>query len=79
MNQAILDVLDVILSAGGPQVPVLIEVPLQVAIHSRCQCEQSDVKLALFVQQGLLAILLDDVRTFLAVDHVVLKDLPYLG
>ena len=79
MYQSILDVLDVIFSTGRTQVPILIEVSLDVAIHCCRQREKSDVKFTIFVEQGLLTVLLDDVAAFLAVDHVVLDDGSDLG
>ena len=74
MYQSILDILDVVFAACRTQVPILIEVSLDVAIHCCCQSEKSDIKFAIFVKQGLLTVFLNDIAAFLAVDHVILDD-----
>lgn len=79
MYESILDILDVVLATCSPQIAILIEVALQVPIDSRGKCEQPDVKLSLLVQQRTLAVLLNDVGSLLAGDHVVLNDLSDLG
>jgi hypothetical protein len=75
VNQPVLDILDVVLSARGPKVSVLVKVSAQVAVDCCGQRVESNIEFALLIQQGPFAILLDDVRPLFSVDNRVLDDL----
>ena len=75
MNHPVLNVLSSVLSAARPQIPVLIEITLQIAVNSLSDRVASDVEFSVFVQQWSFAVLLNDVRPFLSVDVRVAYDL----
>lgn len=52
----------------------MVEIALQISIHASNQREYSDVEFSLFVEQGLLTVLLDDVGALLSVDNLVRND-----
>lgn len=74
MDHSIFVVLGAVLPRAGPQIPVLVPVALEVAVHSCCQRVGPDVELAIFVQEGLFDVLLDNVRSFLAVYLGIIND-----
>jgi len=75
VNHPVLNVLSSVLSAARPQIPVLIEITLQIAVYSLSDRVASDVEFSVFVQQWSFAVLLNDVRPFLTVDVRVAYDL----
>lgn len=79
MDEAILHILNVVLAAGRAQVAIRVEVALQVIIHCRGQGVESNVEFAILVEQGSLAVLLDNVGALLAIHDVVAHDLLDLG
>lgn len=68
MNHAVRRIFEIILATTRPQVAILVPVALQVSIIRRRQGEASNIELAIFVQQGLLDVFLDDVTAFVTVD-----------
>ena len=78
MNQSVLHVLNCVLFAGRPQVAILIEVALQISVNRSGDRVESYIELPILVEQGLLAVLLDDVASLFAIDHIIRDDLPYL-
>ena len=69
MDQSVLlGVLRVVLSACGSQVAINIPVALQVAIAGNCHGVGSNVELSILVQQWLLHVLLNDVRSLPPID-----------
>jgi hypothetical protein len=75
VNQPVLYVFNVVLATGRPQVSFRVEVTLKIAIDGRGQRIEPDVELSALVEHWTLAVLLNDVRAFLAIDHVVADDL----
>ena len=71
MNQPVLYVFNVVLATGRPQVSFRVEVTLKIAIDGRGQRIEPDVELSALVEHWTLAVLLNDVRAFLAINHVV--------
>ena len=78
MNQPVLYILEVVLATTSPQVALLIEVALKIAVHCSGQCVATNIKFALLIQQWSLTVLLDDVGAFLAIYMRVADDLPDL-
>ena len=72
-------IFNVVFSASSPQVPLTIEIALQVAIHCGGQRITPNVEFPVFVEQRLLTVLLDNVRSFFAVDVCITNDLLNLG
>ena len=58
MNQSIAQILKCELSATGSQIPILIKVPLQVAIDATEEGVKSDIKLSLIDKEGVVNVLL---------------------
>ena len=79
MDQSVCHILDVVLPARSPQVPVRVIVTLEVPINCLGHSIASNVKFASLVEQGLLAVLLDDVTTLLSIDMGVADYLFDLG
>jgi len=67
VDKSVGHVLDVVVAARGSQVPIRVEVTLQVPIHSLGHSVASYVEFAALIQQGLLAVLLDDVAALLPI------------
>ena len=78
MNQSILNILHVVLSACRSQIAILVEVPLNVAIDGCGQCVQTNIKLPIFVQKWFLTVLLNNVTSFFTVYHIIAHDLTDL-
>ena len=79
VNQPVLYVFNVVLATGRPQVSFRVEVTLKIAIDGRGQRIEPDVELSALVEHWTLAVLLNDVRAFLAINHVVADDLLNLS
>ena len=79
VNQSILNVFYVVLATGRPQVALSVEIGLKISIHRRGQRKESNVELPELVKHWPFAVLLNYVRTLLAIDHVVADDGLYLG
>jgi hypothetical protein len=60
-------ILGVVLSAGCAKISICVPVSLQITIYCSRQHERPDIKLTIFVQKGLLDVLLDDITAFFAV------------
>lgn len=73
MDQSAGHIFDAVLSTTSPQVPIGVEIPLQVPIHSRGQRKATNVKFAILVQQRSLTVLLNDVGA-LAPIHGLIRD-----
>jgi hypothetical protein len=67
MDQSVLNIFNIVLSATGAKVPILVEIPLKVTVNCLSNGVAPDVELPVFVQKGSLAILLDDVGSLFAV------------
>lgn len=70
-----LHIFNVVLTAARPQVSLSVEITLQVTIDCGHKTKAANVELALFVEQGPLAVLLDDVAALFAIDNRVLQNL----
>lgn len=78
MNKSILYILNVVLAAARAKIPLRVKIALHVAVHAGDERKETNIKLALLVEERPLTILLDDVAALLAVDVIVAYDLLYL-
>lgn len=79
MDQAVLNIFDVVLAAACSQVAVLIVVSLQVSIYGHGQRVTPDVELPVLVQKRPFTILLNNVGSLFSIDVSVANDLAYLA
>ena len=78
VDKAILDIFDVVLSTGRPEVAIGVKVPLQVVVNCCGHSVEPDVELTILVQERALAVFLDYVGALLSVHDVVTYDGLYL-
>ena len=78
VDKAILDIFDVVLTTGRPEVAIGVKVPLQVVVDRCGQSVKPDVELTILVQERALAVFLDYVGALLSVHDVVTYDGLYL-
>ena len=72
MDVSVGDVLQGELSATRAEVAVAVPIPLQISVYGAHHGEGTDIELPILVQQRLLDILLNDVRTLVPVNVRVL-------
>ena len=77
MYQSVRNILNVEFFAACSQVPFVIPVALKISIDSSYQSVAANVKLPLFVKQRLFNVLLDYIRSLLAIDMSVANNLSY--
>lgn len=75
MNQSVLNILDIVFATTCSQISFLVKVALQIAVNCHRQSIAPDVKLSVLVKKGPFTVLLDDVRSFLAIYMCVAYDL----
>lgn len=79
MNQPILYIFQIVLTTRSPQIPILVEVPLQVSIDRGGHRETPYVELTWLVQQRPFTVLLNNIASLAAIDMRVIDDLFDLG
>ena len=73
MDHAVCRVFQVVFTATSPQIPVSVPVALQVSVNSSAEGVATDVKLAIFIQQRLLDVFLNNVTSPMPIDLLCLN------
>lgn len=68
MNESISNIFKIEVFATCPKVALVVPITLEVAINCSQQSVAPNIKLPVFVEEGPLNVLLDDVGTLLSVD-----------
>ena len=74
VNHSISHIFERELFATRPQIPFIVIVALQIAIHGRDHCICADVELPILVEERPFHVFLDDIGPLLAVDGRVFDD-----
>jgi len=78
MDESVLNIFYIVLSAACTQIPILVEIALKISVDCLSYRVASNIKFSVFVQKWSLAVLLNNVRPLLPVYVRVANDLPNL-
>jgi len=78
VNESASHILDIVLPATSPQVPLRVVVSLQVSVNSLSDGEAANIEFAVFVKQRLFAVFLNNVTALFTVNVRVRNNAPNL-